>query len=307
MDKSLSIGIHAPGVDVAGLQSGQAYAEFFQTVESTGFDAIWVEDRVLHPAPLADSLVLLSWAAANTRYLLLGTAVLVLNLRLAPVVARQVSTLHHLSGGRLALGVSLGGRPEEYQGLGIPMNQRVTLFRESMTVLRQLLDGVPVDHAGSFFNLHAATVRPAAAVPILVGGVADAAIRRAGALADGWVMAPFGSVDDFKRGWQIAKAAASEAGKDADGLIAGRLLYVAVDDDRARARADLERFLHGYYSGGFDVEQHAIFGSAQEVTDRLREQIDSGITHLMLGVPSLDLDHLRRLAEEVVPALRSGG
>ena len=75
MDKSLSIGIHAPGVDVAGLQSGQAYAEFFQTVESSGFDAIWVEDRVLHPAPLADSLVLLSWAAANTRHLLLGTAV----------------------------------------------------------------------------------------------------------------------------------------------------------------------------------------------------------------------------------------
>ena len=48
-------------------------------------------------------------------------------------------------------------------------------------------------------------------------------------------------------------------------------------------------------------------GPVQEVTDRLREQIDAGITHLMLGVPSLNLDHLRRLAEEVAPALRSGG
>ena len=304
MDKSVSIGIHVPSVAVAGLQSGQAYAEFFRQVESFGFDAIWVEDRVFHPAPLADSLLLLLWAAAHTRHLLLGTAVLVLNLRLAPVVARQVSTLHHLSGGRLALGVSLGGRPEEYEGLGIPMDRRVAVFRESMAVLRQLLGGEPVDHAGKFFQLREATVRPAAPVPILVGGIAEAAIRRAGALADGWIMAPFGTIEDFRRGWQIAQAAASEAGKDPNRLTAGRLLYVAVDDDRTRARDDLVQFLHGYYGTGFDVDKHAIFGPAEEVTKRLREQVDAGITHLMLGVPTLDHTHLRRLAQEVAPALR---
>ena len=55
----------------------QAYAEFFQEVESSGLDAIWVEDRVFHPAPLADSLLLLLWAAAHTRRLLLGAAVLI--------------------------------------------------------------------------------------------------------------------------------------------------------------------------------------------------------------------------------------
>ena len=159
MDRSVSIGIHVPSVAVTGLQSGQAYAEFFQQVEASGFDAIWVEDRVFHRAPLADSLLLLLWAAAHTRHLILGTAVLMLNLRLAPVVARQVSTLHHLSGGRLALGVSLGGRPEEYDALGIPMDRRVAVFRESMAVLRQLLGGEPVDHAGKFFQLREATVR----------------------------------------------------------------------------------------------------------------------------------------------------
>ena len=109
MDKSVSVGIHVPSVAVAGLQSGLDYAEFFRDVEACGLDAIWVEDRIFHPNPLADSLLLLSWAAAHTRRLLLGTAVLVLNLRLAPIVARQISTLNHLSGGRLVLGVSLGG------------------------------------------------------------------------------------------------------------------------------------------------------------------------------------------------------
>ena len=87
------------------------------------------------------------------------------------------------------MGVSLGGRPEEYEGLGIPMDRRVAVFRESMAVLRQLLGGEPVDHAGKFFQLREATVRPAAPVPILVGGITESAIRRAGALADGWIMA----------------------------------------------------------------------------------------------------------------------
>jgi alkanesulfonate monooxygenase SsuD/methylene tetrahydromethanopterin reductase-like flavin-dependent oxidoreductase (luciferase family) len=54
----------------------------------------------------------------------------------------------------------------------------------------------------------------------------------------------------------------------------------------------------------FDVDQHAIFGPPEEVTARLQEHVEAGITHLMLGVPTLDLTHLRRLAEEVAPALR---
>ena len=289
---------------MAGLESGAAYGAFFRQIEALGFDAVWVEDRIFHAAPLADSLTLLAWAAAHTEKILLGTAVMVLNLRAAPVVARQVSTLQHLSGGRLALGVSLGGRPEEYKALKLPMDRRVGLFRESLAVLRDLLSGEAVDRSGAFFPLQGAIVRPAAQVPILIGGVVEAAIRRAGELGDGWIMAPFGSLDDFARGWQLAKDGAAAAGKDPDALIAGRLLYVCVADDRERARAELASFLHGYYGPDYDVDANAIFGPAAEVSARLREQVDAGITHLMLAIPSLDHDHLKRLAEEVAPALR---
>lgn len=116
-------------------------------------------------------------------------------------------------------------------------------------------------------------------------------------------MAPFGSLDDFRRGWSLVRAAAEEAGRDPDALVAGRLLYVAVDDDRDRARAALQGFLHGYYGDRFDVDRHAIFGSPAEVRTRLQEQVAAGISHLMLGVPTLELAHLRRLAREVLPAL----
>ena len=301
----VSVGIHVPSASVAALGSGAAYAEFFRQVEALGLDAVWTEDRLFHGANMLDSLMLLGWAAASTRRIQLGTAVLVLNLRHAAVVARQVSTLSHLSGGRLALGVSLGGRPNEYQGLGVALERRVSVFRESVAVLRRLLTGQSVEHQGAFFHLHEATVRPAAEVPIYFGGRAEGALRRAGELADGWIMGPFGTVQDFRQSWRLVQDAAGAVGRDSDALVAGRLLYVTVDEDRDRARETLRPFLHGYYGPTFDVDQHAIFGPPADVAARLREQVEAGITHLMLGVPSLDLAHLRRIAEHVAPLLRA--
>ena len=261
----MSVGIHVPSASVAPLDSGEAQ------VEALG----------------------------------LGTAVLVVTLRAAAVVARQVSTLQHLSGGRVALGVSLGGRPEEYAAVGVPMNRRVTVFRESVAVIRQLLAGTAVNHQGQFVRLEKATVRPAAQVPLYVGGHAEGALRRAGAMADGWIMSPFGTVRDFPRLWGVVQDAARAAGRNPDALVAGRLLYVAVDDDRGRAREALRAFLHGYYGPRFDVDQHAIFGPPAEVAARLVEHVQAGITKLMLGVPSLDLPHLRRVAHEVAPLVRA--
>ena len=305
MTRPVSVGIHVPSSAVAALDSGDVYAEFFRQVEALGLDAVWTEDRIFHAAHMLDPLMLLASAAACTHRIELGTAVLVVTLRAAAVVARQVSTLHHLSGGRVALGVSLGGRPEEYKAVGAAMNRRVTVFRENVDVIRRLLAGEPVDYRGQLIQLEKAIVRPPARVPIYVGGHAEGALRRAGELADGWIMSPFGTVRDFPRLWRAVQGAARAAGRNPDALIAGRLVYVAVDDDREKARDALRRFLHGYYGPRFDVEQHAVFGSPHDVAAQLVEHVDAGITKLMLGVPSLDLAHLRRVAHEVAPALRA--
>ena len=305
MSQPVSVGIHVPSSAVAALDSGDAYAEFFRQVEALGLDAVWTEDRIFHAAHMLDPLMLLASAAACTRRIELGTAVLVVTLRAAAVVARQVSTLHHLSGGRVALGVSLGGRPEEYKAVGAAMNRRVTVFRENVDVIRRLSAGEPVDYRGRLIQLEKAIVRPPARVPIYVGGHAEGALRRAGELADGWIMSPFGTVRDFRHLWRAVQDAARAAGRNPDRLIAGRLMYVAVDDDRERARHALGQFLHGYYGSRFDVDQHGVFGPARDVAAQLVEHVDAGITKLMLGVPSLDLAHLRRVAHEVAPVLRA--
>ena len=218
-----TVGIHLPGASTSTLPSGAEYAKFCREAEALGFDSLWVEDRVFHPTHVADSLTLLTWAAANTEQMLLGTAVLLLNLRRAPLVARQISTLRHLAGDRVALGVSIGGSPEEYAALGVPFDRRVGVFREGIEALRELADS--------------ASVRPAALnVPVLIGGAAPAAIRRAGELGDGWIMSPFGDLEDFERGRMLAREGAEAAERDPDALIYGRLLYVAVDDNSDRNR-----------------------------------------------------------------------
>lgn len=301
-----TIGIHVPGVHPGQLASRADYIEFFREAERLNFDALWAEDRILHPAPLADPLVLLTLAAAHTESMLLGTAVMVLNLRQAPVIARQLATLNHFCESRLAVGLSIGGRPDEYTALRVDPTRRVASFHESLHVLKSLLAGEPVTFDGHWYQLDGGVVRPAAPVPILLGAVADAPLRRAGRLADGWVMAPFGSIRDLKRSWSLVRAGAEEAGRDPDSLVAGRLIYVAVDDDRERARQKLGEFLTGYYgdSGVVDVDRDGIFGPPAEVAARLQEQQAAGISHLMLGVPDLDITHLQRLAAEVMPSLR---
>ena len=112
---------------VAPLGSGAAYAEFFRQVEALGLDAVWTEDRPSY-ANMLDSVML--WrAAANTRRIQLGTAVMVLNLRHAAVVAWQactVSSPHRRTAGSRRLP---GRPPNEYQGLGVPIEKRVAVFR----------------------------------------------------------------------------------------------------------------------------------------------------------------------------------
>ena len=309
LSRSLSIGLHVPTFGPDRLPQAAEYTAFFRRAEALGFDAVWAEDRILHEVPILDPLLLLTWAASCTERMLLGTAIMVLNIRRAMVVARQVATLHHLSGQRFALGVSIGGHPAEYAGAGVSMSKRVGVLRDALTVVRGLNSGAPFTYQTTTDDLPRATyenaiVRPAAPVPLLMGGIAEPATVRAGELADGWIMAPFGSLEDFARGWQLARDGAEAAGRDPAQLVAGRLIYVCANPQTDKAREELQVFLRCYYGDLLDVDRDGIFGTAQDVADQLKAQIAAGITHLMLGVPNLKLEHLEYLANAIIPQLR---
>ena len=304
----IKVGLHVPAASAGQLPSGAEYIEFFKQAEALGYDSLWTEDRVFHDANFLEPLTLLSWAAASTECIQLGTAVLLLTLRNAPALARQVSTMDYLSGGRLNLGISIGGRPNEYPGLGLKESERVAYLRESITVLKQLLNGEPVTYDGRFYKLDEATVRPGATrsggVPLYMGGRVDAALRRAAELTDGWIGGPFSPPEAYREALDTVHAHARSFGRDATTLEAGKLVYVCVDDDKERALATLKPFIADYYGPRIDIAEHGVYGPPDEVAAQLKAFAYAGVTTFMLGVPTLDIAHIERIAKEVVPKLQ---
>ena len=307
--RNIKVGLHIPAASSGPLPSSSEYIEFFKQSEAMGYDSLWTEDRIFHGANFLEPLTLLSWAAANTERIQLGTAVLLLALRNAPALARQISSMDYLSGGRLNLGISIGGRPAEYLGLGLKQSERVAHLRESITVLNLLLSGEPVTYSGRFYKLDEATVRPGIArpggVPLYMGGRVDAVLQRTAEMTNGWIGGPFSPPEDYRTTLDTVHEYARRSGRDIGDLEAGKLVYVSVDDDKERALGTLKPFISDYYGQRIDITEHGIFGPADEVIERLRAFADAGVTMFMLGVPTLDITHIERIAKDVIPYLQS--
>ena len=126
---------------------------FVEMVDRCGYDSIWLGDHVSFPIPFFDPLMMIAQAAVVSRRLTFGTGVYLLPLRHPAPVAKQVSTLDHLTEGRLIFGVGVGGEfPKEYELCGVPRAERGARLSEGIDVLRKLWTGEPVSHHGRFYN-----------------------------------------------------------------------------------------------------------------------------------------------------------
>jgi probable F420-dependent oxidoreductase len=190
-------------------QYGPATAEGLtraaRQAEDLGFDDVWVADHIAVPvgAPyppsfLLEALSTLSFAAAVTTRVGLGTSILVLPLRQPVVVAKQLATVDVLSGGRLLLGVGAGWLPEEFDACNVPYRKRGDLTDEAIGVLRACWASAPASFSGptvSFTDLKVQPL-PGRHIPLWVGGVSERALRRAVEHGDGWQGA-FQTVDNI--------------------------------------------------------------------------------------------------------------
>jgi probable F420-dependent oxidoreductase len=187
----------------------QSALEIARLAESLGFDSIWGGEHVVRPAkiaspypytedgempgdaetPIPDPLIWLAYVAAAAPSLRLGTCILILPQRNPVVLAKELATLDHLTGGRVELGIGVGWLKEEFDTLGIPWARRGARTDECIGALRALWAGPEAEFHGEFFDFEPATCCPRPAggnIPIMVGGDTQAAIRRAARLADGY-------------------------------------------------------------------------------------------------------------------------
>ena len=160
--------------------------------EALGFDSVWVGDHLAFHNPTLDALGALSYVAALTRRVRIGPCVYLLALRHPTTVAKQVTSLDVLAGGRVVFGVGVGGEfPKEFEAAGVPHRERGARVDEGIAVCRALWGPSPVSFEGRFTRFADVVFEPKpvqpGGPPIWIGGRSDAALRRAARLGDGWV------------------------------------------------------------------------------------------------------------------------
>jgi alkanesulfonate monooxygenase SsuD/methylene tetrahydromethanopterin reductase-like flavin-dependent oxidoreductase (luciferase family) len=283
-----------------------------RTAEALGFDAIWVGDHLVSPAPVLDSLCCLSAAAAVTRRLELGISVLQVGLRNAVVAAKQLTTVDALAPGRLRLGVGVGGEyPAEFEAAGVEHATRGRRLDELLTVLPRLLGGERVDHDGPALSVHADGLWPTpAALPRLsVGGRSLAAVRRAARFADQWLAMWHDPATIADRAARMA-AYAAELGRPNPSV--GLLVLVNVDDDEERAWRGAAELIAGQYGLPLRaVRRWTLCGPAGQVARGLAAFGHAGVSEFVLmpaGPDPLRQYHrlaiVRRMVDQLVAEAR---
>lgn len=216
-------------------------AALARIAEESGFESLWTVEHVGVPAgyesaypysptgrmpgpeesPIPDPLIWLTWVAASTRNLRLGTGILILPQRNPPVLAKELATLDMLSGGRVTLGIGVGWLAEEFAALGVPFESRGARTDEYIEALRVLWGEDESTYSGRFTSFERLKSYPkpvqTGGIPIAVGGHTPAAARRAGRLGDEFFPG-VGSVEDLEALVKIMRSAAGDAGRDPDGI-----------------------------------------------------------------------------------------
>lgn len=182
-----------------GVSDPHEVARLGVRAEELGFDSVWVNHHVLNVGyvrerlgerPYHDALVMLTWLAAQTSRVRLGTSVLVLPYLHPMVLAKELATLDHLSGGRLTVGVGVGSLPEENAALGVAYDTRGAYCNEFLAVLKRLWTDKRASFHGRFFDFEDLISSPKPLQrphpPIVIGGNRPPALRRVASLGDGW-------------------------------------------------------------------------------------------------------------------------
>jgi probable F420-dependent oxidoreductase len=304
----LSFGIRIPAVHPTDLP---ALCAFVLHVEELGFHSIWVGDHVFYPTDVPDPLELLSWVAALTSRVRLGTAIMLGAYRQPVLLAKAAATLDCLSAGRLSLGLSIGGTAAEYASLGVPMRQRVRRLLESVELMRELWRGDDVSFAGRYVNVQHATIHPKPAqehgVPVYFGATSEAMRQRAARHADGWIGSAGSSIERYLTDVQSTARTLTELNRDPASFAFAKLQGVSVHSDAAEARAVAERQWRSYYGPRFDVDTATVYGTPSECALQLGRLLAAEVPELtvIMEPPTLGLVQLDLLWEALTQVVHA--
>lgn len=288
--------------------SAENCLEVAERAEGLGYRSLWTFQRVLSPLDehsryqldpqyrsVRDPLAILAYLAGRTRGPRLGVAVVNAPYYSPAVLSKSLTTIDHLSGGRLDVGIGSGWLPEEFEAAGVSLARRGSRVEDFVACLRAIWSDEVVDYQGPFYRVPRSRVDPKPLQrphpPILLGGSAEVALRRAGRIAAGWVSSSRADLASIGRSVEVVRSAAEKAGRDPASL---RFICRAVVKVREGERAPL-------------------VGSLGEIRSDFAELAAAGMTEAFIdlnfdpAIASPDADagasmtHARRVLEALAP------
>lgn len=284
-----------------------AFRAYLGRAEALGFESAWTQEQVLgHATPLLEAMTAMTYAAACTERLRLGCSVIVTPLHNPVHLAKSLSTLDQMSGGRLEVGIGTGGGGRMFSAFEVAPDSVVARFTEGLRLMKALWAEPRVTFHGRFWQLEDAAMEPKPFQkphpPIWFGGHHPAALRRAVRHGDGFFGAGSSFTAQFAEQVQLVRDALATAGRAPTSFQIAKRVYIAVDDDADRARRRLDAALARVY-GRSGLPPWGTAGPPQACADQLRAVAAAGAGLIQL-TPLFDLnEQLERLGTEVVPLL----
>jgi probable F420-dependent oxidoreductase len=281
--------------------------DFLTRAEALGYDSVWVQEQILGDAPMLEPITLLTFAAALTSKVRLGTSV-ILPLTRNPVhLAKALSTLDQLSQGRLTLGVGMGGPHVPEPAFGITKENRSRRFVEVLKAMKALWTEPRASFAGEFWKFENVAMEPKPLQkphpPIWFGARDEIALRRTVRHGDGWMGAGSSTTADFIKQSTMLRRLLEEAKRDPARFSVSKRVYLAIDDNRERAEQRLREWFGARYKNADMAPRVSIWGGVGECVDKLGELVRAGAQHFLLNPVFDDMEHLEKLASDVMPHL----
>jgi alkanesulfonate monooxygenase SsuD/methylene tetrahydromethanopterin reductase-like flavin-dependent oxidoreductase (luciferase family) len=285
----MDVGIGLPNA-VRGA-SGSLFGDWARRSEERGFASLSTIDRLAYPS--YDSLVSMALAAGATHRIRLVTGILLAPLYTPPLLAKASASVANMSGGRLTLGIGVGGRPDDFE---VAQRQLHTRGRDLDATLEQLHRAWAGEPA---WGSPAPVCPPVEGgrVPIMMGGTSDAALRRMVRWGEGWLaggggpamVAPF--VQKVRDAWK-------EGGRDGEPRI-GALAYFALGDDAVQAGAGNLRQYYGFLGEYSERVVDGMLTSKAAIQDAINGFADVGVTEIHLDPAAASLEQVDRLADAI--------
>lgn len=308
---NIRFGVTLPQIKRPWTDTRAAAIEF----EALGFDSLWLNDHLygvpMPQIPILEAWTTLSAVGALTSRAELGLLVSPPGFRNPALHAKAAATLDHITGGRVIVGLGAGWFAEEFEGYGFrfpSIRERLEQLVEAVTILKRMWTEETPSFTGKHFRIESVICapRPTRRPPILIGGSGEKVLMRIAAEhADIWNNLAVNQ-GEIGRKIEVLKAHCREVRRDFDSIVVSQQTVVVLGEDEKDGREKMEKAktLYGGHLG--DIERDGIWGSPEQVVEKIRACARAGVGLLIVEFFGKDPRVPARLfAERVLPAIRN--